>query len=132
MKQNLLVAGVLSLLVMMFLVLMKTGNEPTIAGVNQGQEYFATSTVLGGGVLRQLRTDAPAVLGSVVVASSSATTITLRNATSSTDSASTTVLTMPADATVGTYTFDVGDLFPRGMALEVPSGFNGEYIITWR
>ena len=69
-------------------------------------------------------------LGSIIVASSSATTITIWNATSTTDIASTSFVTLKASVAEGTYTFDAE--LSRGLVVVKPTGFNGDYVITYR
>ena len=69
-------------------------------------------------------------LGSVVIASTSDTALTIMDAATTTDAASTTIAVFPASATVGTYTYDIA--CQRGLIIEVPSGFTGDYAVTHR
>ncbi len=108
-----------------------SSNTPsfTAGGVDTGQEYNATSTVDMTARFGVLKTSTGA-LGSVIVASSSATTFKVWNATSTTDVASTTPVQFVASPDNGTYIFDA--VFDRGIIVETISGFDGSYTITWR
>ena len=101
-----------------------------LGSVGVSDEYNATTTVGMGTGVRSLITNRPAVLGSIVIASSSPTAIRIWNATSTTDVASTTVVTIPGSAANGTYTYDA--VFDRGLSVQLISGFNGSYNITTR
>lgn len=117
-------------------VVLATNNpvSNTLGSVVQGGEYQATTTSTMGTNKHQLIQSAynssSVTLGSIVVASTSATTIKVWNATSTTDIASTTLGTLKASVAEGTYTFDL--ILTRGLILEIPTGFNGNYIITHR
>jgi len=129
MKQNLLIAGVVVLIVMTFLLITKEGVSP-LGSVSVSNEYHATTTdSTSVNTHSQIKSTA-ATLGSIVVASSSATTLTIWNATSTTDIASTTITKLVASIGEGTYTFDVEAL--RGLIIATPVDFNGSYVITWR
>lgn len=70
-------------------------------------------------------------LGSVVIASTtSAGGFQLRDATSTTDVSSTTIVTFEPSATEGTYTFDI--VCNRGLSVVTPANFQGEYVVTYR
>lgn len=104
------------------------------ASVVTGSEYISTTTdSTYAGSHRVLRTtvNAPScTIGSVIVASSSATAFTVWNATSTTDVASTTLATFKASVAEGTYTFD--SACSRGIAVSFPAGFNGSVVFTHR
>lgn len=97
--------------------------------IGEGQSYNATSTVPMTGTWNQLKYG-QGDLGSVVVASTSATVLRIWNATSSTDVASTSPVHFVASPANGTYQFDA--TFDRGIIVERVAGFNGAYTITWR
>ena len=108
-----------------------------IGSVAIANEYKATTTssltanvALAAAGRFQLQVGESTV-GSVVVASTTASIITFKNATSTADVASTTVFTLPASLPAGTYTFDITG-FPRGLAVDLPASFFGNYIITFR
>lgn len=103
--------------------------EPAFGSVVVGNEYNATNTASMSAGMVQLRTG-QSTLGSVVVASSSGTTFQVWNATSTLDIASTTPVNFVAAPANGTYTFDA--TFERGIILELPTGYNGAYTVTWR
>jgi hypothetical protein len=99
-----------------------------IGSVGRTSEYKATTTVSMAAM--QLIQTGESVLGSVIIASSSAITMRIWNATSTTDSASTTVAIFKAAAGENTYTFDT--VLTRGLVIAPASGFNGAYTITYR
>ena len=106
-----------------------------LGSVAVSNEYFATTTDSTSVGTHSLIRGSVTTLGSVVVASSSASALTVNavkiwNATSTTDSASTTITTIRPATAEGTYTFDV--VAPRGLIIQTPTGFNGSYVITWR
>lgn len=71
-------------------------------------------------------------LGSVIVASStSGAVFRIYDHTFSTSTAtSTRIVSFPVSPAGGTYTFDRE--LSRGLVLEVPVGFNGSYVVTYR
>lgn len=97
--------------------------------IETGQEYIATTTATMGTGFSVLKSSTGS-LGSVIVASSSAATFTVWNATSTTDVASTSPVRFVASPANGTYTFDA--VFDRGIIVENPTGANGSYTVTWR
>jgi len=104
--------------------------EQPIGGVNIANEYHATTTRDMTADAEQLIQTGGSVLGSVIVASSSATNMSIWNATSTTDIASTTLTTFDADLSNGTYTFDT--IMTRGIIIDLPASFDGDYVITYR
>lgn len=127
-KNILAVAFLLIAVTLAMLVL----QEPrgALGSIRVGDEMLATTTVGMASVHNIVASNRVASLGSIVVASSSATTFKVWNATSTTDTASTTVFGMKASIVEGTYTFDTQ--LTRGLIVEKPTGFNGEYVITYR
>lgn len=106
------------------------GGGYTLGSVQQASEYHATTTAsMTAGSHVQIQTG-QSVLGSIVVASSSDTTFKVWNATSTTDIASTSPTELKASIGENTYTYDIN--MSRGIILELPSGFDGDYTITWR
>lgn len=94
-------------------------------------EYFATSTTaMTAGNHVTIVSNQGAKLGTIVVASSTSGTLRVRNATSTTDSASTTVALFGASPTSGTYDFNI--YLDRGLIVELSSGFVGAYTINFR
>lgn len=97
--------------------------------------YTATTTSSAwAGLHIPLKYNSPAVLGSLCVASSTPATpltqtLTLWNATSTTDSASTTVAVIQ---TGFTGCFGYGLSFPRGLIISAGTAFNGFYTIGYR
>lgn len=102
--------------------------------VTQGNEYTSTTTVsTSAGTMWQAKSTSGnpyCALGAITVSSSSATTLTLWDATSTTDVSSTTIATLKAGISEGTYTYDI--YCKRGLVISTPTGFNGNYTVTWR
>ena len=126
-EKSLLIALVIGGFIIGFLS-HEAGNR-VVGSVEQGSEYQATTTVGMAVGLRSLA--CTQTLGSVIVASSSAGTLKIWNATSTTDTASSTIATFIASPVQGTYTFDA-ILTRGGIGIELGSGFNGSYTITCR
>ena len=102
-----------------------------VASVARGGEYQATSTYPTVLTARHTLIDNTyGTLGSVIISSTTAGTMKIWNATSTTDSASTTIATFAASAANGTYTFDA--IITRGLIIETSIGFAGGYTITHR
>lgn len=105
--------------------------DPALGSVQDGSEYtYGTTTAAGLKNFKSTTNTSSCVLGSVVIASSSATSFTVKNATSTTDVGSTTIATFEANAAEGTYTFDAA--CSRGVSVDAPAGFNGYVITTYR
>lgn len=129
-KQILIPLLVVALVAGAFLVFKGDGGQ---GSVQVGNSYNSTTTdSIAQGVyqIKDTINSSFCVLGSVVIASSSATSFEIRNATSTTDVSSTTIATFEADAGEGTYTFDTA--CTRGIGIVVPSGFNGVFTTTFR
>lgn len=104
-----------------------------IGSVARGGEMQATTTNNFSDGFNTIVSNRSATLGTIVVSSSSpssaANIITIWNATSTVDVASTSIK-IRAGLTEGTYTFDA--IRARGLIIDKPAGFNGFYTITWR
>lgn len=103
-----------------------------VGSIQDGQAYNSTTTNSTWNLVpqRMLKTYG-GTLGSVVVTKATAgVNIELRDATSTTDLASTTITTISSTATSGTYTFDVA--FTRGLAVVQGVGNIASTTITWR
>ncbi len=107
------------------------GDSSGVGSVSFGNEYRATSTdatsINGISVLKGNR---GCSLGSVIIATTSNGILTIFNANAQVDTASTTLVLIPANTAVGTYTYDI--TCDRGLILEIDADFDGEYVITWR
>ena len=104
-------------------------NAP-VGSVSVSNEYNATTTDSTSAGTVSVLTNRGCTVGSVVIATSSGGTLTIKNATSQTDTASSTLVLIPINTIAGTYTYDV--TCDRGLVLEIGSGFDGEYVVTWR
>lgn len=108
----------------------KEPTDETLAGSGSFYGYSsASSTTFASTKIKQIKTG-QTILGSVVIASSSATSLKLKNAASTTDIASTTIATIVAAADEGTFIFDLSA--SRGLIIESSSGFNGNFVITYQ
>jgi len=127
-----LIIGLLGLMVVAFDFFVDRG-EGLSKVLKGGSSFYgysvATNTTFASTKTKQIKTG-QTILGSVVIASSSAATLKLKNAASTTDIASTTIATIVAAADEGTYTFDVA--VNRGLIIESSSGFNGDFVITYQ
>ena len=108
----------------------KEPTDETLAGSGSFYGYSsASSATFASTKMKQIKTG-QTILGSVVIASSSATSLKLKNAASTTDIASTTIATIVAAADEGTFIFDLSA--SRGLIIESSSGFNGNFVITYQ
>jgi len=141
MKQNIKTSGIVFILPMLVLIsiiaLWSLSNSPESAfgSVVVGNDYSSkeiTSTNASNTAPTIVKVGTGS-LGSIVIASSTTGGGYFRiyDHTSSTSSAtSTRIASFPAGAAGGTYTFDRDIL--KGIVLEVPAGFNGSYVVTYR
>lgn len=105
--------------------------ENSLGSVVQGSEYKSTSTFPGAVAMEHTIYTGVGTLGSIVIASSSAGQgFAIYDAGVTTSTATTTIAIFPASATAGTYTFD--RVILNGLRIVVPSGFNGNFITTYR
>lgn len=104
--------------------------DENAGGGNSYNQYGnASSTTFADSKIYQLKTG-QSVLGSIIIASSSAISFKVKNATSTTDIASTTIAIFPAAADEGTYgPYNLSA--DRGLIIESSSGFNGDIAITY-
>lgn len=107
--------------------LVNSSVENGLGSVNRANEYQSTTTASGTTAGDYVIKSGTGTLGSIVVASSSASTFTILDANGT---ATTTVATLKASIGEATYTFDL-NLF-NGLIITVPSSFNGQYITTYR
>lgn len=105
------------------------GPRQALGSIETGQFYQATSTARLAAGFNVLKTG-PTELGSLLVSSSSATTIVIWNATSTTDVASSTFATFKAGVGEDEYVIDAS--LDRGLIVQIPSGFNGSGAVTWK
>lgn len=129
MNKTLLVLGVVVVILLGVIAFKSTPQGKTILG-GGNEAYLSTTTPTISGAMLMVKTG-QGVLGSVVIGVTSATTFELRNATATTDVASTTLLSMAASPVIGSsMTLDVA--FDRGLAIVFPASFTGRYTITYK
>jgi len=118
-------------------------SNQALGSVAVGGEYHSTSTLNMGSSTHKvigLRDPSHALaqsstslstLGNVIISSPSTVAFKLWDATSTTDGASTTIVGFGAAPAVGiTHIFDVA--LKRGLIIELPTGFDGETVVTYR
>lgn len=132
MKRLALILGALYVVVSVFFIGFQAHRPPRteniVGSVAQANEYHATTTYVGATAgTYTITSSTNAVLGSVVITSSTPTSFTIFDADGS---ATTTVVTFKESTAVGTYTFDIGLL--RGLRITIPSGFTGNFVTTYR
>lgn len=135
MKQNIIIAGLVVLLVLTGYVFLnvKEARDGRLGSVSVSNEYNATTTNSTSANTHSLIKSSQCTVGSIVVASSSPSgqDVKIWNATTTrTDLSSTTLVTLRGGVSEGTYTFDIA--CTRGLVIETPASFNGSYVITWR
>lgn len=124
----LLIGGMISALLLLAVYIPQTSKNQ--GSVDKTNEYKSATTLTMTAASSTQVFSRSGTLGSIVISSSTAGTLELRDATSSTDVASTSIAKFPANASVGTYTFDIS--LYRGLSVILGSGFNGSYSITYR
>jgi hypothetical protein len=107
----------------------QTIGEQNLGSVNVANEYHSTSTLADAAGHYLVQTGGT-ILGSVIIASSSGSTFKVWNATSTNDLASTTYVTFKASTAEGVFTFD--SILTRGLVIQLPAGFNGNFVVTYR
>jgi hypothetical protein len=108
------------------------------ASVNDGAAYTSTTTSSGVASSTKLWTllSKGGIFGSVIIASSSPTTtypslvVYDANSTMATSTARVLAKFGGVNQTHGTYTFDSS--FVYGISIEMPTGFNGAYTLTYK
>jgi hypothetical protein len=138
MKKTLKIVGIIGLCLAMFLTFsllfyFNSSNTTALGSTIDGQGYkyvTASSTTFTVATSTNRIVTGTGIFGSIIVASSTNTAITIWNATSTIDTGSTTIAVLPAGATAGTYTFDVS--FSRGIILSASSTFAGWYVATYK
>jgi hypothetical protein len=111
--------------------------NPTVGSVTQGNEYYSTSTPVGGYTSALIKGGYGA-LGSVIVTTAGNQSYTLYNATTSNvtkrtgNKASSSIMLaqIPASLVAGTYTFDI--TFTDGLLIDVTAGTLGTSTISYR
>ena len=106
---------------------------PSVGSVTRSNEYNATTTAAGWADHQFIGTaDSIGTLGSIIIGTTDATIVELRDATSTTDIASTSIAVIAASPAIGsTMTFDYA--IKRGLSVITTSSFaNGKYTITFR
>jgi len=124
------IIGVVMLIMASMIGYLLNSPEIPLGSVQTASEYHATSTRDMTVNTQQLIQNGISTLGSVVIASSSVTSMSIWNATSTTDVDKTILTTFDASSANGTYTFDA--VMTRGIVVDLPTGFDGDYVITFR
>ncbi len=127
--------GILLAAVLSFFGGQQLGKQPSnlnLGSVQRSNEYFSTTTVSGLPATRYKIASSTAVLGSVVISSSSAAQMWVYNwdGVGEMTASGTLVAFFPVNATVGTYTYDI--LLNEGLYVSTTAAFTGNYTITYR
>lgn len=135
------IAGVFILAVAFGLGFYFSGEKP-LGSVMRGGEMHATSTANMSGTtykaaefnqLIQTAEYSSVTLGSIIIASTTANSMSIYNATSTdaiVNGDGTLITTMVSSTPQGTYTFDIA--LDEGLVVQLQAGFGGGYIITHR
>lgn len=103
----------------------------TFGSIQDGHAYSATTTGSFTNASSTMVKLGQGTLGSVVIGVTSGTTFVIKDANSTSDSASTTLVSVAASPAIGsTMTFDVA--FSRGLFIDFPASFVGRYTVTYR
>ncbi len=135
MKQIVGVLGVLVMVVGVYFFGVINRETPSLGSVADNGVYSATTTDVGffnGGTTYKVVKTGPGVLGSVVITTATAGTLSLYDATSTVTNtlwATTTLATFRASVAAGTYTFDVS--FTKGLLVDYTANI-ASTTITWR
>ena len=106
-----------------------TGKNPVGSVVDSGTYSFKTmSSANASSTASAVIKSGVGTLGSIIVATTHATIVRVYDGTAT--STGTLIASFPASAVVGTYTFDIG--VKQGIALDIPAGFAGSYVVTYR
>jgi hypothetical protein len=112
-----------------------TGSNKAESYVGIGEENFSTTTANMGVGMTQVFVG-PGVLTAIVVGSSSAKTITVWDAATSTSAsttdplnASTSPISLGTSPANGTYLYKV--TLSKGLVIQLPTGFSGSYTFTY-
>ena len=111
----------------------KSSYQQPFGSVQRSSEYQSTSTVSGQAAFLYKISSSTAILGSVVISSSTASGVWLYNwdgAGASVTASGTLIAYFPANATAGTYTFDI--LATRGLYVSTTAANTGNYTVTFR
>lgn len=133
MSNTLKVIGSLVVILFISFGLFQVGDktQTSLSGVTVGNEYHSTTTSSTWTVGRMVESCTNS-LGSVIITKATAgSNLELRDATSTTDIASTSIVTISSTATSGAYPFDVA-LLRNGLAVLVTSGNVSSTTITCR
>ena len=106
--------------------------EANIGSVSRTSEYYVTSTVAGQAAYKYKIASTTAVLGSVVITSSTASAIWVYNwdGIGTMTASGTLVAYFPTNLAAGTYTFDV--LMSKGIYTSTTAANTGNYAVTFR
>lgn len=130
--KELIVVGVITVIIGAIIAFMfSTMSTDKFGSVQDGNAYNATTTGSFAAATSTMLKLGQGTLGSVVIGVTSGTVFSLRDASSISDAASTTLMSLAASPVIGsTMTFDVA--FSRGLFIEFPASHVGRYTVTYR
>jgi hypothetical protein len=112
-----------------YLLGLEKSKDNPVGSVAIGTSYQATTTIPTTVAGTYLIKSGSGVLGSIVVASSSSSIFSVKDA-NITGAATSTMVILKGAIGEGTYTFDMN--FYNGLYITIPTNFIGEYITTYR
>jgi len=115
------------------IVLVFIGSKTTNEGLGSIQGdggYSATTTSASFNNRLAVVKKGPTLLGSVTITGANNAVMTIKDATSTTDTASTTVVVIAANTISGTYTFDAQ--LTRGLGIDTPGTWSSGYTVTFK
>lgn len=128
---------VLALIVIAGVSLIGKKEVTTLGSVNVSDAYLSTTTDSGwANTPRMIASSTNGIpdiqmLGSIIIGTTHASIVEIKDATSTTDVASTTIAIIAASPAIGsTLTFDTRIL--RGLMVNTATGFTGRYTITYK
>jgi hypothetical protein len=106
----------------------ETAISPTFGGFEDSHNGTTTDSTYANSI-RMIKTSS-GLLHTIAVGGTSATVVELRDATSTTDIASTTLHRFAASPSTGTYLLDIK--FSRGLGIVTVGSFTGNYTISYK
>ena len=124
--QGLLVVGMVLVVGLLGIIAVPKEGQ-SLGSTGHADLLFSTTTPSGIANADYIITTSPGAVGTIMVASSSASTFTVLDANGTN---TTTVATLKAAIGEGSYILDRSLIY--GLVIQVPAAFNGQYVTTYR
>jgi cellobiose-specific phosphotransferase system component IIC len=128
-KTLIVISIIVAVLIGAYLVSNKSNKSITLGGLSDSSFTGTTTNSTYANSIRMIKTT-PGLLHNVVVGGTSATIVEFRDATSTTDIASTSIHVFAASPSTNTYTFDRA--FSRGLGVIFTGSFTGNYTVNYK